>query len=213
MVSNRIIFIDNVLNALFSLSSIIILEVFYKYDKESIITNYDMVLIYHITCYINFIFFFLISLFVKSNIFYITWRLSVYFIQLAIFIMTFYNLIYTIKYPTYFFMIIHCHFYTTLLLTFFMCYCMNLYNKNKNKYTISEYNTENSYFPIIIEKNDTIPETIFPIQTCGYCNQLQNLFLLDCGHTLCEKCGKSRKIGMICPYCGKLFSTLKRIYL
>jgi len=210
MVSNRIIFLDNVLNMLCSLSSLILLEIYYKKDKDDI-ENYEIVLLYHIICYINMIFFFLFSIFIKGNIFYITWRLSVYFVQLTIFIMKFVNLIYTVKYPTYFFTIIHFHLYTLLFIS--SIYYYFIYTHDKNKYTITECNTDNSYFPIIVEKNETIPDTFLPIQTCGYCNKLQNLFLLDCGHTLCEHCGKSKKIAKICPYCGKVFNTLKRIYL
>lgn len=194
-----------------SITSLILLELYYKTDSNEI-NNYEIILAYHIICYINLIFFFVISIYVKTNIFYLTWRLSVYFIQLAIYIMTFVNLKYTIKYPTYFFTTIHCHIYTFILLIFIVYYCVYQYEQNRNPIVV-EYNTENNLFPLIIEKNEDIPETMFPIQTCGNCNQLHHLFLLDCGHTLCENCGKNKKTRKTCPYCGKLFSVLKRIYL
>ena len=210
MVSNRIIFLDNFINTIYTVVSLILLEIYYKTDSVNI-SNYEIILMYHIMCYINTVLFFIITMFIKSTIFYLSWRISIYFIHLAMYIMTFINLGYIFRYPTYIFETIHIHIYTLVFLIFSIHNCINSFLISTH--IVEEYDTNNTYFPLKIERNKDIPETNFPIQTCGFCSKLNHLFILDCGHTLCEVCGKSKRIGKICPYCKKEFSIMKRIYL
>ena len=209
MVSTRIIFIDNIINIICSITSLVLLEIYYKTDSREI-DNYEIVLMYHIICYINTFLFFILSMFIKSTLFYVSWKVCIYYIQLAMYIMTFIQLGYILKYPTYIFETFHTHIYTLLFLGFSIYKCLTSFLTFTH--VVVEYDTENSYFPLRIEKNGNIPETNFPIQTCGFCNRLNHLFILNCGHTLCETCGKSKRIGKVCPYCGKEFSIMKRIY-